>query len=145
MQAIDTNILVFAKIRSSPHHSLARKILAELAEGSMPWAIPWPCVYEFLRVVTHPRVYHPPVPVKVALQDLRRILDSPTLILLHETAKHPEVMMSVIEEAGVSGNLVHDAHIAALCIEHGISEFVTGDQDFSRFPSLSIKNPFVRP
>lgn len=143
MQAIDTNILVFAEIRSSPHHTLARKILTELAEGAVPWAIPWPCVYEFLRIVTHPRVYHPPVPVKVALQDLRRILDSPMLILLHETANHPEVMMSVIQEAGVSGNLVHDAHIAALCIEHGISQFVTGDRDFSRFASLSVKNPFA--
>ncbi len=143
MQAIDTNILVFAEIRSSAHHAVARKILADLAEGAIPWAIPWPCVYEFLRVVTHPRVYHPPLPMKAALQDLLRILDSPTLILLRETANHPEVMMSVIQEAGVSGNLVHDAHIAALCIEHGISEIVTGDRDFSRFPSLSVKNPFL--
>ena len=143
MQAIDTNILVFAEIRSSAHHAVARKILADLAEGAIPWAIPWPCVYEFLRVVTHPRVYHPPLPMKAALQDLLRILDSPTLILLRETANHPEVMMSVIQEAGVSGNLVHDAHIAALCIEHGISEIVTGDRDFSRFPSLqpSILTP----
>lgn len=145
MQAIDTNILVFAEIRSSPHHTAARKILAELAEGAVPWAIPWPCVYEFLRVVTHPRVYHPPVPIEIALQDFRRVLDSPTLILLHETTNHPEVMMSVIREAGVTGNLVHDAHIAALCIEHGISEFVTGDRDFSRFSSLSVKNPFLYP
>ena len=143
MQAIDTNILVFAEIRSSEHHTVARKILADLAEGSIPWAIPWPCVYEFLRVVTHPRVYHPPIPMKVALTDLRRILDAPTLILLRETANHMEVMTSVIQEAGVSGNLVQDAHIAALCIEHGISEFITGDRDFSRFPSLAVKNPFL--
>ncbi len=143
MQAIDTNILVFAEIRSSLHHTVARKLLGDLAEGTVPWAIPWPCVYEFLRVVTHPRVYHPPVPMKVALRDLRRILDSPTLILLRETPNHPEVMTSVIEASGVSGNLVHDAHIAALCIEHGVRELVTGDRDFSRFPSLSVKNPFA--
>jgi len=142
MQAIDTNILVYAEIISSPHHRIARKILTNLAEGTVPWAIPWPCVYEFLRVVTHPRVYHPPIPLKVVLQDLRRILDSPMLMLLNETPNHTEVMMSVIEEAGVSGNLIHDAHIAALCIEHGISELITGDRDFSRFASLSVINPF---
>ena len=142
MQAIDTNILVYAEIRSSPHHQVARKILTEMAQGAVPWAIPWPCIYEFLRVVTHPRVYHPPIPLKVVLPDLRRILDSPTLMLLNETPNHAEVMMSVIEEAGVSGNLIHDAHIAALCIEHGISELITGDRDFSRFDSLSVINPF---
>jgi len=142
VQAIDTNILVYAEIVSSPHHPIARKILTNLAEGAVPWAIPWPCIYEFLRVVTHPRVYHPPIPLKVVLRDLRRILDSPMLMLLNETPNHAEVMMSVIEEAGVSGNLIHDAHIAALCIEHGISELITGDRDFSRFASLSVINPF---
>ena len=142
MQAIDTNILVYAEIRSSPHHRVAHKILTGMAENSLPWAIPWPCVYEFLRVVTHPRVYHPPMSLAAVLKDLRRILASPTLILLHETSNHPEVMMSVMEKAGVSGNLIHDAHIAALCIEHGISELITGDRDFSRFTSLAVINPF---
>lgn len=143
MQAIDTNILVYAEIRTSPYHRVARKTLTDLAEGTIPWAIPWPCVYEFLRVVTHPRVFHPPIPLKVVLKDLRRIFASPTLMLLQETPNHAQVMMSVIEEAGISGNLIHDAHIAALCIEHGISELVTGDRDFSRFSSLSVINPFV--
>jgi toxin-antitoxin system PIN domain toxin len=142
MQAIDTNILVYAEIRSSSYHQVARKILTNLAEGAVPWAIPWLCIYEFLRVVTHPRVYHPPAPLTVVLPDLRRILDSPMLMLLNETPNHAQVMMAVIEEAGVSGNLIHDAHIAALCIEHGISEIITGDRDFSRFAELSVINPF---
>ncbi len=143
MQAIDTNILVYAEIRSSPHHQVARKILTQMAEGAIPWSIPWPCIYEFLRVVTHPRVYHPPMRLAVVLEDLRRILDSPMLVLLHETPNHPEIMMSVMEKAGVSGNLIHDAHIAALCIEHGISELITGDRDFLRFAELSVINPFT--
>jgi hypothetical protein len=142
MQAIDTNILVYAEIRSSPYHPIARRIVTELSEGTIPWAIPWPCIYEFLRIVTHPRVYHPPVPLSVVLKDLRRILDSPMLILLHETPNHLEVMMSIIEETEVTGNLMHDAHIAALCMEHGISELITGDRDFYRFTSLSVNNPF---
>ena len=143
MKAVDTNVLIYAEIRSSPRHEEARRLMGELAEGALPWAIPWPCIYEFLRIVTHPRVYHPPVPLSVALHDVRSILDSPTLLLLHETPNHPDVMMRVLEESGVTGNLVHDAHIAALCLEHGITELISGDRDFTRFPSLTVRNPFA--
>jgi hypothetical protein len=142
VQAIDTNVLVFAEIQTSAQHAQARAVLAELAEGGVPWAIPWPCVYEFLRVVTHPRVYHPPVPLRRATDDLRRILDSPTLVVLHETPNHAEVMFRILQESEVTGNLIHDAHIAALCLEHGIEELVTGDRDFARFRSLRTRDPF---
>jgi uncharacterized protein len=142
VRAIDTNILIFAEIRSSAHHRAARDLLQELAEGSLPWAIPWPCVYEFLRVVTHPKVYHPPVPLPLALADLGRILASPTLVLLAETSRHTEVMKSVLEQSGATANLVHDAHIAALCLEHGVSELITGNQDFARFRDLRTADPF---
>ena len=65
MRAVDTNVLIYAEILSSPFHAQAREILDELAEGQIPWAVPWPCVYEFLRVVTHPRVFDPPVPRRI--------------------------------------------------------------------------------
>jgi toxin-antitoxin system PIN domain toxin len=141
VKAVDTNVLVYAEIISSSHHRTARRLLTDLAEGSAPWAIPWPCVYEFLRVVTHPRVFSPPVPVAVALHDVEQILSSPTLVLLSETERHAEVMSALIGDSAVTGNLIHDAHIAALCVEHGISELVTGDRDFSRFP-VRVTNPF---
>jgi len=141
VQAIDTNVLVYSEIVSSTHHRAARRLLTQLAEGPIPWAIPWPCVYEFLRVVTHPRVFSPPVPLALAIDDLGQIFMSPTLVLLSETARHAEVMKSVLSESGVTGNLLHDAHIATLCIEHGVSELLTGDRDFSRFP-LRVANPF---
>lgn len=145
MIAVDTNVLVYAEIVNSPHHRKAREILGQLAQGNLPWALPWPCVYEFLRVVTHPRVYHPPAPMEVALADLRVILTSPSLVLLSETPRHAEVMESVIAASGATANLVHDAHIAALCLEHGVSGILTGDRDFSRFSGLQIVNPFVGP
>ncbi len=141
MQALDTNVLVYSEIVTSTHHQTARRLLTRLAEGPRAWAIPWPCVYEFLRVVTHPRVFSPPVPIDLALQDLGQILSSPTLVLLSETDRHAEVLESVVSESAVSGNLLHDAHIAALCIEHGVSELITGDRDFSRFP-LRTLDPF---
>lgn len=142
MKAVDTNVLVYAEITSSPHHETATALLRSLAEGRAPWAIPWPCVYEFLRVVTHPRVYHPPVPPARALADLKAILSSPSLVLLSETSRHAEVCFAVVQTSGTSGNLVHDAHIAALCLEHGVSELVTGDRDFGRFTGLTVMNPF---
>jgi toxin-antitoxin system PIN domain toxin len=144
MRALDTNVLVHAEIVTSPFHATARRLLQDLAEGRAPWAIPWPCVYEFLRVVTHPRVYHPPMPIAAALSDLRAILGSPSLLLLGETPRHADLMASIVEVSGVTGNLIHDAHIAALCVEHGVSELVTGDRDFARFPDVRTVNPFAR-
>ena len=143
MQAIDTNILIHAEVKSSRHHGAAIEILRQLAEGALPWAIPWPCLYEFLRVVTHPRVFHPPVPLKVALEDLKQILASPSLSLLSETARHTSLLEQVLRQSGATGNLVHDAHIAALCLEHGVSEIITADRDLTRFEGLKIINPFA--
>lgn len=143
MRAVDTNVLVLAEIRNSPQHARAREVIQGLSEGGEAWAIPWPCVYEFLQVVTHPRVYHPPMPVETALADLRAVLASPSLVLLAETARHGEVMEQVLRRSGATGNLIHDAHIAALCIEHGVSELITGDQDFHRFAGLTVTDPFA--
>jgi hypothetical protein len=143
MQAIDTNILIHAEVESSRHHSAAIEILRHLAEGALPWAIPWPCLYEFLRAVTHPRVFHPPVPLNVALEDLKQILASPSLSLLTETPRHTSLLEQVLRQSGAIGNLVHDAHIAALCLEHGVSEIITGDRDLTRFEGLKVINPFA--
>ena len=143
MQAIDTNILIYAEVESSRHHARALELLKALAEGQLPWAIPWPCMYEFLRVATHPRVFHPPIPLEIALEDLRQILASPSLVLLAETARHTPVLDQTVRQAAATGNLIHDAHIVALCLEHGISELITADRDFSRFSGLKIVNPFA--
>jgi toxin-antitoxin system PIN domain toxin len=142
LRAIDTNVLVFAEISTSQHHARAQAVLKELSEGTQPWALPWPCAYEFLRVVTHPRVFHPPVPLDRAVSDLQQVLGSPSLLLLRETPRHVEVMARVLEDSGATGNLIHDAHIAALCIEHGVSEFLSGDRDFERFEGLKVVNPY---
>lgn len=142
MRAVDTNVLVLAHHEQAPEHETARDLLTVLAEGDFPWAIPWPCVYEFLRVVTHPRVFHPPLDVDRALRSIGRVLESPTVLLLSESPRHAEVMERVVSEGRASGNLVHDAHIAALCVEHGVRELLTGDRDFTRFEGFTVTNPF---
>jgi toxin-antitoxin system PIN domain toxin len=142
MRAVDTSILVYAELRTHPRSGRARELLSQLAEGNAPWAIPWPCVYECLRIVTHSRVFHPPMNLAAARADLASILASPSLVLLSETDRHAAILQGLFKESPVSGNLVHDLHVAALCREHGVSELFTADIDLVRFVGLKVTNPF---
>lgn len=142
MTAIDTNILVYARRAESPNHSEAKALLQRLAEGAAPWALPWPVVYEFVRVVTHPRVFDPPSPLDGVIQDLESLMASPSLTLLGEGPGHVGHMGAQLRAGSATGNLAHDAHIAALVVEHGVTEFLTVDRDFSRFPGVRSRNPF---
>jgi hypothetical protein len=143
MIAVDTNILVYARRSETPHHPAARTLLRRLAEGAEPWALPWPCVYEFLRVVTHPRIFDPPTDLDRALEDLDSLFASPSLALLGEGPAHPAHLRRMVSEARAGGNLAHDAHIAALLVEHGVQELWTTDRDFARFPGIHARNPFL--
>ena len=141
MIALDTNLLVYARREEVPQHDQARALLADLATGDAPWALPWPCVYEFLRVVTHPRVFDPPTDLDRALEDLESLLASPSLVMLGEGPAHAGHLRRMVHGGRTTGNLVHDAHIAALAVEHGVREVWTLDRDFARFPGLRIRNP----
>ena len=143
MIAIDTNFLVYARRHEAIHHAEAKRLLAELSEGLRPWAIPWPCVYEFLRVITHPRVFKPPTQLAMALEDLDQLFDSPAISLLGEGPGHRAHLRNMVTAGRASGNIAHDAHIAALLREHGVREFWTTDKDFHRFPGIAVRNPFT--
>ena len=141
VKALDTNILVYAEIRSGPHHKKALALLDDTASSGLPWALVWPTVYEFLRIVTHPRGFHSPVLLETERVDLNAILSSPSLVLLRETDRHREVLDDVLERSQVTGNLVHDAHIVTICLENGVDEIVTADRDFARFSGITVTNP----
>jgi uncharacterized protein len=140
--ALDTNVLVYARREEAPHHRAARALLVDLAEGEKPWALLWPCVYEFVRVVTHPRVFAPPSPLEAVLTDLEALFASPSLHLVGEGTRHAGHFRRMVEEGDARGNLAHDAHIAALVLEHGISELLSADRDFARFPGIRVRDPF---
>jgi hypothetical protein len=142
MIALDTNILVYARRAESAHHARARDLVTRLAEGDEGWALPWPCVYEFLRIVTHPRIFDPPTDLDRALDALESLFASPSLTLLGEGPAHTPHLRRMALAGGARGNLVHDAHIAALVLEHGVRELWTTDRDFTRFPGLRLRNPF---
>jgi toxin-antitoxin system PIN domain toxin len=143
LTAIDTNILVYAHREDSPWHEAASKRLAELAEGRAAWAIPWPCVHEFLAIVTHPRIYHPPSPLESALAQVEAWLESPSLVLLAEAPGYWPELRSTLKASRVAGPAVHDARVAALCELHAVQQLWTADRDFSRFPKIHAVNPLV--
>jgi hypothetical protein len=143
MIAVDSNLLVYAHREDSPWYDAAYARIVELAEGQGPWAIPWPCIHEFLAIVTHPRIYTPPTPLEKALDQVEAWLESPSLILLSESEDYWQQLRSILQSGRVSGPQVHDARIAALCQQHGVSELWTIDRDFGRFPGLNVKNPLI--
>lgn len=143
MIALDTNILIYAHRVENRFHEAARSVVAELAEGPQPWAIPWPCLHEFISVTTHARVFKPPTPVEAAFDQIAAWLASPTLVLLAESDRHWDVLHDILRRGLVSGPAVHDAKIAALCMQHGVRELWTADRDFSRFPDVKTRNPLL--
>ena len=143
MIALDTNLLVYSHRRDSPFHAAAKKLVGELAESKTAWAIPWQCLHEFYGVATHPRAYSPPSTQDEAFAQIEIWLESPTLHLLSETPEHWPYLRQLIAKAKVQGPMVHDARIAALCLTHGVRELWSADRDFSRFPSLRVRNPLV--
>ncbi|HEV2852238.1 MAG TPA: TA system VapC family ribonuclease toxin [Thermoanaerobaculia bacterium] len=143
MIAVDTNILVYAHRRDSPWFEQAQRVLRPLAEGTSPWALPWPCVHEFLAISTHPKIYRPPTELPRALEQVAALLSSPSVILLSESAGYWPVLSRLLASGQVTGPKVHDARIAALCLCHGVSELWSVDRDFTRFPELKTRNPLV--
>ncbi|MDA0311915.1 MAG: PIN domain-containing protein [Gemmatimonadetes bacterium] len=144
MIAVDTNILVYAHRRDSEWHGEAASALKSLAEGRTPWAIPWPCVHEFLAVVTHARIYTPATNTETALDQVQAWMESPTLTLLAEGPGYSDRLVQVLKASKVAGGKIHDARIAALCLYHGVRELWTADRDFTRFRDLTVHNPMVR-
>lgn len=143
MIAVDTNLLVYAHREDAAWHDVAYERLRALAEGHVPWAIPWPCMHEFLAIVTHPRIYLPPTPLAAAIAQIEAWLESPTLALLSELDGYWLELRVLLDAGRVVGPQVHDARIAALCAQHGVTELWSADRDFGRFPGLVTINPLV--
>jgi toxin-antitoxin system PIN domain toxin len=141
--AVDTNILVYAHREDAHWHDIAYGRLTELAERRTPWAIPWPCLHEFLAIVTHPRIYAPPTPADTAIDQVDAWLESPSLTLLAESEGYWPDLRATLQEGRIVGPQVHDARVAALCRLHGVRELWTVDRDFGRFPGLTARNPLV--
>lgn len=138
MIAVDANVLVYAHRSEMPKHAAAVRRLEQLSGDSRQVALTWTVVYQFLRVVTHPKVFKAPTPVDVAWQFCGDVFSFPNAVVLSETERHAEVLDRLLADVQPKGNLVHDAHIAAVMIEHGVRDIVTSDSDFERFPGIRV-------
>ena len=144
MIAVDTNLLVYSHREDAQFHLAARGLIDTLRHQSAPWAIPWPCVHEFIGIVTHPRIYQPPTPLNKALAALQMWQAGDNLQLLAESPGYFEKLRGLAVAAKLSGPRIHDARIAALCLHHGVRELWTADRDFSMFPQLRTRNPLLK-
>ena len=144
MIAIDTNLLVFAHRGNAIHHQAALAVLQPVFEGDFPWALPWPCIHEFLSVATNPGIYKPSSTLTEAITFLESLFGSPRLHLLSEGPGYFEKLRELATAARLAGPRIHDARIAALCLHHGVSELWTADRDFSMFPKLRTRNPLLK-
>ena len=139
MIAVDTNVLVHAHREESPKHAAAHARVVGLAESPSRWGLPVFCIGEFVRVVTHPRLFDPPFSAPEACEALARLLGSPSLSVLYPGHDYPALLADAVREADAIGNLVFDAQIVALCRESGVSRLLTEDRDFDRFAGFATE------
>lgn len=143
MVAVDTNLLIYAYRSDAQFHAAATAALESLAAGTAAWAIPWPCVHEFVAVVTHPRIFKTPTPVTHALEHLRALDALTNLAFIGEGEGYLARLATLMESSQARAGAVHDARIAAICLHHGVAELWSTDRDFSRFPALRTRNPLT--
>jgi len=123
-----------------PLHRAATAALQRLSEGTAAWAIPIFCLGEFVRVVSHPRVFDPPTPALEAMTSLEALLGSPSVRLLTPGPAFVGLLRETLATSGARGNMVFDAQIAAVCLEHGARTLLTEDRDFARFAGLEVRS-----
>lgn len=140
MKLVDANLLLYAVDRTSPHHARARAWLEERLSGSETVAFAWVVLLAFVRLATNPRVYETPMTVDEALDLVDSWLEQPVATVVHPGDRHRGVLRELLAPLGTAANLVTDAHLAALSIEHG-ADLCSADADFARFPRVRWINP----
>jgi uncharacterized protein len=129
---VDANVLLYAVNEDSQHHHAARSWLDQALDGATTVAWSWPVLLAFVRIATRPGIFARPLPAATALDVVRGWLAAPSSVVVHPTPQHLDVLAAQLAETGSGGNLVSDAHLAALAVEHRAT-VVTFDRDFDRF------------
>ena len=140
MILLDANILVYAHSASMPQHALARQWLDDKLNAVAPVGIPWSSILAFVRLVTNPRIFERAETVATAWQQVEEWLDCLPVWIPQPTEQHRRVLGGLLQGQEVRGNLLPDAHLAALAIEHGLT-LCSADGDFARFSGLKWRNP----
>ncbi|MBS2037142.1 type II toxin-antitoxin system VapC family toxin [bacterium] len=139
----DVNLLIFAYNSDAVAHTAARQWWENLLSGDEPVAIPWVVLCGFVRLMTHPAVLVVPMEIPQAFIHVRSWLSRPNVQILEPGPRHLEILENTLQQAGVGGNLVTDAHIAALALEYQ-AQVHSNDADFGRFSGLRWHNPLSK-
>ena len=140
MRLVDANVLVYAVDSDVPEHATARRWLDSALGGGEPVGFAWVVLLAFLRVATHGAVFPRPLSLSEAAGVVELWLAQPPAVVVHPTGRHLSLLRGLLADTGTAANLVNDAHLAALAVEHG-AELVSFDRDFQRFPGLKWSLP----
>jgi uncharacterized protein len=138
----DTNLLVCAWARSMPQHAAARRWLEETLNSGIRVGMPWPVLLGFARLASNPRIFPRAIRIAAAWQVIESWLDNSNVWIPAPGDRHRELLSSLLPHTAGNANLIADAHLAALAIEHG-PLLCSVDGDFARFPGLRWKNPLA--
>ncbi len=142
MILVDTNLLLYAANRAAPEHEAAVGWLEEELSGEARVGLPWESLIAFHRLATSPRILPRPMDGQRAWRLVTDWLSSPVAWIPQPTERHAEIMETLVERYRITGNLVPDAHLAAIAIQHGL-EICSADTDFARFTEVRWRNPLV--
>ncbi len=142
MILVDANILLYAEDSLNPHHQQAREWWDEQLSGTGIICLCWMVLSAFIRIGTNPRVFESPLSLKQAIARVQSWLDQPCTRIIRPTERHWTVFQQALMDGQAVANIVTDAHLAALAIEHGC-ELISTDSDFARFPKLKWSNPIA--
>ena len=141
--SLDVNVLLYASDRSSDRHLRARRFVESCAAGPEILCLSWPTLMSFIRIATHPRIFSAPLSPDEALGNVSALLALPHVRAVSELDGFVDAYKHVAGETPVRGNLVPDAHVAAILFQHGVRTLYSNDRDFLKFPSLNLRDPFA--
>jgi uncharacterized protein len=144
VKVVDANLLLYAIDQRSPRHPAARSWLEGQLSGEEPVGFAWIVLLAVARLSTNPVVFERPLSPDRAFDVIDRWLAQPCAVVIHPGGRHTAMVRQLLRPLGMAGNLVNDAHLAALAIEHG-AELNSCDADFSRFSGLRWTNPLDSP
>ena len=142
MILVDANLLIYATDADSPHHARAQAWFEALLSSTAPVALAWVVILAFLRITTRPGIMRQPLSPEGAVGFIDEWLAQPYVSVLEPGEHHWPILRNLLKTTGTAGNLVSDAHLAALAIEHGCTVYST-DHDFKRFPGVEHVNPLA--
>jgi len=141
--SLDANILIYASDESSPQHRQARDFLGKCVEGADLLCLTWPTLMAYQRISTHPRIFQNPLSPAEAWNNVRKLIARPRVRLIGEQPGFAERYEEVAAAFPVRGNLVPDAHLATILLQHGVRVIYSADADFRKFDFLKVVNPFA--